>query len=53
MTYAQCIEGRRLLGMQQSDLAKATGLSQTLISVCETSGQLPRAKNGRDLAWHF
>ena len=33
--------------MNQSELAKATGLSQTLISGFESNGHMPRPKNGR------
>jgi transcriptional regulator with XRE-family HTH domain len=48
VTYAQCIEARRLLGLKQSDVAKAIGVNASLISVFETTGHLSRMKDGRD-----
>ncbi|RYF21988.1 MAG: XRE family transcriptional regulator [Oxalobacteraceae bacterium] len=48
MTYAQCIEARRLLGLSQSVVAKAIGVSVARISNYETSGHLPRSKTNQD-----
>ena len=47
MTYAQCIEARQLLGIKQSDMAKATGVNHRLISNFERNGHMPRFKTGR------
>lgn len=46
MTYARYIEARRLLGIGQSDLAKATGLTQTPISGFGSGGSMPRPRLG-------
>ncbi len=51
MTYAECIEARRLLGMTQTQLATAAKLSQTIISTFESTGHMARPKGGaRDRA---
>ena len=46
MTPKQCLNARRLLRIKQSDLAKATGVSDRLISHFERNGHMPRMKNG-------
>lgn len=48
MTYAQCIEARRLLGLTQSDAATALGVNIARISTFETTGHMPRSKTNQD-----
>lgn len=48
MTYAECIGARRLLGLTQTEVAKAIGVGLSVISAFETSGHLAKPASGRD-----
>ena len=48
LTYAQCKEARRLLGLTQSAVAKVLGVSAAEISNFETTGHMPRSKTNQD-----
>lgn len=48
LTYAQCKEARRLLGLSQAAVAKVLGVSAAEISNFETTGHMPRSKNKQD-----
>ena len=47
VTYAQRIEARRLLGIQQSDPVKYTGANHCFISSFEANGHMPLFETGR------
>ena len=48
MTYAQCIEARRPLGLTQTKLSKAAKVKKSAITNFELTGHLPRTKTGLD-----
>ena len=48
MTYAQCIEARRLLGLTQTELSKAAKVNRSAINNFALTGHLPAPKTGLD-----